>query len=60
MVGDHLLLRDFGPYGDLIFMDMRVVTTVAMVTLLRDFGPCGIIFMTVYVTYIVCLVILDG
>jgi hypothetical protein len=40
---DHLLLRDFGPYG--IFM-MCVVITVALVKLLRNFGAYGIIFMT--------------
>jgi uncharacterized YccA/Bax inhibitor family protein len=46
LVGDHLLLRDFGPYG-LIFINVCVVITVAMVMLLRNFGPYGIIFMTV-------------
>jgi uncharacterized YccA/Bax inhibitor family protein len=35
LVGDHLLLRDFGPYG-IIFTNMCVVITVAMVILLRD------------------------
>jgi hypothetical protein len=44
LVGDHLLLIDFGPYG-IIFLNMCVVTTVAMVMLLRDFGPL-ILFMT--------------
>jgi hypothetical protein len=48
MVGDHLLLRDFGPYG--IFMNVCVIT-VAMVILLRDFGPYGIIFMIICVYY---------
>jgi hypothetical protein len=47
LVGDHLLLRDFGLYG-IIFMTVYIVITVAMVMLLRDFGPYGIIFMTVY------------
>jgi hypothetical protein len=37
---DYLLLRDFGPYG-IIFMNVRVVITVAMVMLLREFGPYG-------------------
>jgi hypothetical protein len=37
MVGDHLLLRDFGPYG-IRFMNVRVVTTVAMVMMLRIWG----------------------
>jgi hypothetical protein len=32
LVGDHLLLRDFGPYG-IIFMNVCVVITVAMVML---------------------------
>jgi hypothetical protein len=38
LLGDHLLLRDFGPYG-IIFMNVCVVITVAMVILLQDFGP---------------------
>jgi hypothetical protein len=42
LVGDHLLLRDFGPYG-IIFM---IIITVIMVMLLRDFEPYGVIFMT--------------
>jgi hypothetical protein len=37
LVGDHLLLRDFRPYG-IIFMNACVII-VAMVMLLRDFGP---------------------
>jgi hypothetical protein len=36
LVGVHLLLGDFEPYG-IIFI-MRVVITVVMVMLLRDFG----------------------
>jgi uncharacterized YccA/Bax inhibitor family protein len=40
-LGDYLLLRDFGPYG-IIFMNVCIVITVAMVMLLRDFGPHGI------------------
>jgi hypothetical protein len=47
LVGDHLLLRDSGPYG-IIFMNACVVITVAMVMMLRDFGPYGI-FMNVCV-----------
>jgi hypothetical protein len=35
----------------IIFMNVCVVTTVAMVMLLRDFRPYGIIFMTMYVYY---------
>jgi hypothetical protein len=37
LVGDHLMLRDFCPYV-IIFMNVRVVITVAVVMLLRDFG----------------------
>jgi hypothetical protein len=36
--GDHLLFRDCVPYG-IIFMNLCVVITVAMVMLLRDFSP---------------------
>jgi hypothetical protein len=36
LVSGHLLLRNFGLYA--IFMNMYVVITIAMVTLLRDFG----------------------
>jgi hypothetical protein len=42
LVGEHLLLMDFRPYG-IIFMNVCVVITVAMVMLLRDFVPSGII-----------------
>jgi hypothetical protein len=52
LVGDNLLLRDFGPYR-IIFMNVPVVTTVAMVILLRDFGPYGIIFMSVCVYHFI-------
>jgi hypothetical protein len=45
LVGDHLLLRDFGPYA--MFMNVCVVITVAMAMLLRDFGSYVIMFMTV-------------
>jgi hypothetical protein len=40
-----MLLTDFGPFG-IIFLNLCVIITVAMVTILRDFGPCRIIFMT--------------
>jgi hypothetical protein len=36
IVGDYLLLRDFGSYG-IIIMNVCVVITVAMVMLLREF-----------------------
>jgi hypothetical protein len=49
-VGDHLLSRDFGPYV-MIFMNVCVVITVAMVMVLRDFESHGIIFMSMYVNY---------
>jgi uncharacterized YccA/Bax inhibitor family protein len=39
LVGDRLLLRDFGPYG-IIFMIVCVGITIAMAMLLRDFEPC--------------------
>jgi hypothetical protein len=35
LVSDHLLLRNFGPYW-IIFMNVCVVMTVAMVMLLRS------------------------
>jgi hypothetical protein len=44
LVGDHLLLRDFRPYG--IFTNVRGMT-VALEMLFGDFGPFGIIFMNV-------------
>jgi hypothetical protein len=40
-LGEHLLLKDFEPYV-IIFMNVGVVITVAIVKLLRDFGPYGI------------------
>jgi hypothetical protein len=46
LVGNHLLLMDFEPYG-IIFMDMRVIITVIMVMLLRKFGYYGIIFTSI-------------
>jgi hypothetical protein len=38
LIDGNLLLRDFEPYGILIFMNVCAVITVAMVMLLRDFG----------------------
>jgi uncharacterized YccA/Bax inhibitor family protein len=52
-----LLSRNFGPYG-IIFMNLCVVITVAMVINLRDFGPYGIIFMNMCVVITVAMVIL--
>jgi uncharacterized YccA/Bax inhibitor family protein len=49
---DYLLLRDFGPYG-IIFMNVCVVITVAIVMLLRDFGTYGILFMTMCIYYFI-------
>jgi hypothetical protein len=57
LVGEHLLLRNFGPYGT-ILMNVCFVITVAMVMLLRDLRPCGT--MTVYVQYFTFPIILDG
>jgi hypothetical protein len=45
-VGDRLLQSNFVPYG-IIFMNVSVVITVAMVNAVKGFGLCGIIFMTV-------------
>jgi hypothetical protein len=58
LVGDHLLLSDFGPYV-IKFMNMCVDITVAVVMLLRDSGRYGLIFMTWFTT-IDFPVILDG
>jgi uncharacterized YccA/Bax inhibitor family protein len=59
LVGNHLLLfRDFGNCA-LIFMNVFVVITVAMVgnhVPLRDFGFHGIIFMNVCVVIAVVMV----
>jgi hypothetical protein len=44
LVADYLLSRDFWPNG-IIFLNVDVVITVAMVMLLRDCGPYDIIFM---------------
>jgi hypothetical protein len=41
---DRLLLRGFGPYG-MIFMNVRVFISVAMMMLLRNFGPHEIIHL---------------
>jgi hypothetical protein len=46
LVGNYLLLRDFGPYG-IIFMNVCVVITVAMVMQLKGFQPYGIIYCCV-------------
>jgi hypothetical protein len=46
LVGDCLLLRDFGPYK-IIFMNVCVVITIAMAMLLDNFEPYGINFMIV-------------
>jgi uncharacterized protein YqfA (UPF0365 family) len=42
LVGDHLLLRDFGHYG--IFIVCVIIVVMAM--LFFDFVPYGIILMT--------------
>jgi hypothetical protein len=42
LAGDHLLLKASGRYGTM-FMNMRVVITVAMAILLRDFSPYGLL-----------------
>jgi hypothetical protein len=47
LVGDHLLLSDFGSFGT-IFRNVCVIT-VAMVMLSRDIGRYGIVLTTVYV-----------
>lgn len=44
LIGNHLLLRDLGPYGTL-FTNVYIVITVAMVISLRDFITYYIIFM---------------
>jgi hypothetical protein len=38
LVGDHLLLRDYGPYR-IIFINVCVIITDAMLMILRNFGP---------------------
>jgi hypothetical protein len=55
---DHLLLRDFGPYG-IIFINMCFLTTVAMVILFMDFGPNGIVSMNVCVITIAMVMLLS-
>jgi hypothetical protein len=50
LVGDHLLSGNFVPYVT-IFMNVRVVVTIAMLMLLRDFGSYRIIFMSMCVYY---------
>lgn len=37
LLGDHVLLRDFGPYV-IVFMNARLLLTVAMVMLLKEGG----------------------
>jgi hypothetical protein len=37
LVGDHLLLRDFGTYG--IFIKVSVLITVVTVMVLTNLGP---------------------
>lgn len=55
---NHLLFRDFELYV-IIFTNVCVVITVAMVTLFRDFEIWHI-FMTVYSLLYTSPVILDG
>jgi hypothetical protein len=43
LVGNYLLLSDFGPYG-VIFMNVCVIVMVAMAMWLGVFGPYGIVF----------------
>jgi hypothetical protein len=50
------LLRDFGP--GIIFLNVCVVITVAILMLLRDFGPYGIIFLNVCVVITVDILML--
>jgi hypothetical protein len=52
-VGDHSLLRDFGPYV-IVFRNVCVVTTVAMVMLLRDFGLYVVYLFVVFLVIICC------
>jgi hypothetical protein len=49
LVGDHLVLKDFGPYGIGLILMMCVVSVIVTVMLLSAFGPYGIICMTTYV-----------
>lgn len=42
LIGDHLLLMDFGPVT--VFVNVCVVITVAKVIMSRNFGPSWIIF----------------
>jgi hypothetical protein len=57
LVDDHLLLRNFEPYV-IIFMNVCVVITVAMVMMLRDIGTYVIIFVNVCVVITVAVVML--
>jgi hypothetical protein len=45
LVGGELLLKDFGPYGILIYA--CVIIAVAMAMVLKDYRPYGIKFITV-------------
>jgi hypothetical protein len=58
LVADHLLLRDFEPFG-IIFMNVFVVMTVAMVMLLRDFGFMGY-YLPVCGYYFIFTILLTG
>jgi hypothetical protein len=51
LAGDHLLLRDLGPYG-LKFMNLCIVKSAVTVMLLRDFGPYGIFTIVCLQLYI--------
>jgi hypothetical protein len=50
LVGDHFLSRDFGPHG-IIFTNVCIVITVAMVTLLRNIELYRVPFMTMSIYY---------
>jgi hypothetical protein len=44
LFGDHLIFEIFEPYA-IIFTNVCIVITVAMVMVLREFGQYGIIYM---------------
>jgi hypothetical protein len=50
-IGDHLTVRDFGPYA-IIFTNVCHNRYQCKLMLLSYFGPYGIIFMTVFTTSI--------
>jgi hypothetical protein len=52
LVSKHLLLSDFRPYV-IIFMNVWVVITVAMVMLLRNFGSYGDHFLKLLLSVII-------